>query len=123
VARDFRSILHGPAVDQVLADEVFTAGGGGQRVSDEVLWLLADHQGTIRDMADGDGNLASHVDCGAFGQITSFPVGGPEQLFYYTGQEYDESTGFYSYNARWYNPDAGRSATRPGRNPKPMCAT
>jgi hypothetical protein len=32
-----------------LVDEVFTAGAGGQRVSDEVLWQLADQQGTIRD--------------------------------------------------------------------------
>ena len=40
-----RRFQHGPLVDQVFADE--DSGGN-------VLWLLSDHQGSIRDVADYD---------------------------------------------------------------------
>ncbi len=94
--------LWGQATDQVLAEE---AVGGSSR------WHLADHQGTVRDLADGDGNLVSgsHVDFNAFGKIVS---GTPATRFTYTGQEYDADTGLYYYNARWYNPTLGRFVTK-----------
>ncbi|MEX2316721.1 MAG: RHS repeat-associated core domain-containing protein [Pirellulales bacterium] len=113
--------LYGPQIDQVLADEVFTAGAGGQRVSDEVLWQLADHQGTIRDVVDSTGTLRKHVDYDSFGKVTgeSFysKAGAPvaathaeavDQLFSYTGQEWDSHTKLVNYNARWYDPNTGR---------------
>jgi len=113
--------LYGPQVDQVLVDEVFTTGTLGQPVSDEVLWLLADHQGTIRDIVDSDGTLRKHIDYDSFGQVENasfYGVNGgqispvsPEavdQLFYYTGQERDIATQLYNYNARWYDPGTGR---------------
>ena len=49
--------LYGPAVDQVLVDEVFDAGRG-QSGHDEVLWLLGDQQGTIRDVVDDTARAA-----------------------------------------------------------------
>lgn len=90
--------LWGPAVDQLLADE--TAGN-------TVHWMLADHQGTIRDMANNDGTYTtgSHVAFDSFGKILS---GTPMTRFTYTGQEYDSDTGLYYYNARWYNPGTGK---------------
>jgi len=113
--------LYGPQVDQVLVDEVFTTGTLGQPVSDEVLWLLADHQGTIRDAADSAGTLRKHVDYDSFGKITgeqfysesgtaiaSNHAEAVDQLFYYTGQEWDSNTELYNYNARWYDPGTGR---------------
>lgn len=115
--------LYGPQVDQVLVDEVFAAGGGtaGQRISDEVLWQLADHQGTIRDVVDTNGKLRKHVEFDSFGRITTdnhYGVSGApiapthaeavDQLFYYTGQEWDQATQLANYNARWYDPQAGR---------------
>jgi RHS repeat-associated protein len=31
-----------------------------------------------------------------------------DQLFYYTGQEWDADAQLYNYNARWYDPNSGR---------------
>lgn len=75
--------LWGAAIDQLLADE--TAGN-------TVHWMLADHQGTIRDLANNDGTLTpnSHVVFDSFGKILS---GTPLTRFTYTGQEYDDATG------------------------------
>jgi RHS repeat-associated protein len=120
--------LNGPAVDQVLVDEVFAAGVGGQRVSDEVLWLLSDHQNTVRDVADANGTRRKHVDYGdsfgqiagsqyydAFGQIIegTDPASHPEavavdQLFYYTGREWDKEAQLQNNRGRWYDPATGR---------------
>jgi RHS repeat-associated protein len=112
--------LYGPEVDQVLADEVFAAGAGGQRISSDVLWQLADQQGSIRDVVDAAGTVRNHVEYDAYGNITSEGVsvaqgagGGAsvtavDQLFYYTGQELDKDAKLYNYNARWYDPAMGR---------------
>jgi RHS repeat-associated protein len=113
--------LYGPLVDQVLVDETFKAGQNGQRVSDEVLWQLADQQGTIRDIVDASGTLRKHVDYDSFGRITGesyFAKNGSvvtsqhaeavDALFGYTGQERDKEAGLYNYNARWYDPAMGR---------------
>jgi RHS repeat-associated protein len=71
-----------------------------------VLWLLADEQGSIRDMGDNAGNLVagSHVIYDSFGNISS----GTPGRYAYTGQEYDADTGLYYYNARYYDPKVGR---------------
>lgn len=89
--------LHGAAVDQLLAQET---------TSSAVRWMLADHQGTIRDVSDNTGDTTGrHVVFDAFGNVTS---GTLTSRFSYTGQEYDPDTGLYYYNARWYNPSVGR---------------
>ncbi len=54
--------LHGPAVDQILADE---------DSSGEVLWALTDHQGSVRDLVDNSGNVDNHITYDAYGKITS----------------------------------------------------
>jgi RHS repeat-associated protein len=129
--------LYGPQTDQVLADEVFAGAGstGGSPVSDDVLWLLADHQGTVRDVIDSSGALRKHVDYDSFGKFsekaTPYTLGqhasewyfdrqgvgitdpathaeAVDQLFYYTGREWDAEAGLYNYHARWYDPEMGR---------------
>jgi YD repeat-containing protein len=40
--------LHGPGIDQILADE---------KANGSVVWALADNQGTVRDLIDGNGAL------------------------------------------------------------------
>ena len=43
--------LHGGAIDQILADEqVHYDSGEEEFVTDAVLWPLADHQGSVRDV-------------------------------------------------------------------------
>jgi hypothetical protein len=44
--------LHGPGIDEVLADEAFSAG-----VYDDTYWTLPDHLGTVRDLVDRDANV------------------------------------------------------------------
>jgi RHS repeat-associated protein len=96
--------LHGPAVDQVFADE--DALG-------EILWGLDDHQGTIRDVADYDAVLdettvVNHITYSAFGAIASQTNAAYEPHFAYTGREWDADAELYYYRARWYDPVAER---------------
>src|SRR5262249_39354446 len=105
--------LSGPAAGQVLADEVFAAAGG-EEYSQEVLWLLGDHQNSVRDIANSEGILRKHVDYDSFGKVISeqtlngFNGAAVDQLFYFAGQERDRTTGLQEHGARWYNPSMGR---------------
>jgi RHS repeat-associated protein len=94
--------LHGPAVDQVFADE--DALG-------EILWGLGDNQGTIRDVADYDAvsdttTIANHREFTAFGELTSDPS--TEFRYFYTGRYLDPDTGLQNNGARWYDATIGR---------------
>lgn len=108
--------LHGPAIDQVFAQESATG---------EVLWALADHQGTIRDWAesddfDNDGTteteVVKHITFDAFGNIlsitdgdgTEISNGASDILHAYTGQLYDSDAGLHYFRARWYDSMIGR---------------
>jgi hypothetical protein len=53
--------LYGTGVDTVLADE---RGGA-------VVWALADNQGTIRDVVDGNGVILNHINYDSFGRVVS----------------------------------------------------
>ncbi|WP_419193218.1 RHS repeat domain-containing protein [Kolteria novifilia] len=92
--------LHGPDIDQVLAEETVT----------EVVWSLPDHQGSIRDLVVSDGQVTEerHVIYNAFGEIidTEHPIS--EIRFAFTGREYDAETGQYYYRARYYDVQNGR---------------
>jgi hypothetical protein len=94
--------MYGPGVDQTLVDEAFKTVGT-QQVTDDVLWLLADHQGTIRDIVDDNTTLRKHTEFDSFGQITDedfyakngTPVTSAhaeaiDQLFTYQGREFGE---------------------------------
>jgi RHS repeat-associated protein len=76
----------------------------------EVLWLLADHQGTIRDVAVYDAVLdetavVNHLEYDAFGNLESQ---GDLPSFTYTGREWDDDAELYYYRARWYDAATGR---------------
>jgi RHS repeat-associated protein len=95
-------LLHGPSVDQVLADESPIYG---------VLWPLADHEGTVRDLVQPSGTdteVLNHLVYDSFGRITSETDPTVDHLFGYTGRERDEATDLLNYRARWYDPAAGR---------------
>lgn len=92
-----RRYLHGPAVDQILAQE--TVGG-------ETLWMTTDHQGSVRDVLKSDGTTAAHFQYDSFGvlldglaKVTPFGM---------NGQRRDSDTGYNYAIARWYDPAAGR---------------
>ncbi len=67
--------LHGPAVDQVLADEQID-DVLGTTVAGEVLWPLTDNLSTVRDIADFDSmtdttTVVNHITYGVYGVITA----------------------------------------------------
>lgn len=90
--------LHGTGVDTVLADE---RGGA-------VVWALADNQGTIRDIVDGNGTILNHVSYDSFGRVKSQSNPSVEFRFGYTGREQDTETGLDYYRARYYDAEVGR---------------
>ena len=100
--------LHGPLTDQVLVDEVMAGGA-----VDELLWSLADHQGTVRDWANRDDStgvttVSNHLTFDAFGNVLSKADATHEVTYAYTGREWDADVGLYYYRARWYDSHAGR---------------
>ncbi|MBX7166849.1 MAG: AHH domain-containing protein [Pirellulales bacterium] len=96
-----RRYLHGPAVDQVLAQE---------NVGGETYWLLGDHLNSTHDLvrwdaAAGRTVVGGHQVYDAFGS----PVDQNYLTRYqFTGREYDSATGQQYNRARWYSPHAGR---------------
>ena len=91
--------LHGPAIDQVIADE---------DSSGEVRWGLADNQNTIRDVIDSTGAVLNHIVYNSFGLVTSETNPAEEFRFGYTGRELDPETGLLYYRTRYYDPGTGR---------------
>ncbi|MFO0868567.1 MAG: RHS repeat-associated core domain-containing protein [Pirellulales bacterium] len=91
--------LHGPAVDQVLAQE---------DASGNVLWHLADHQGTIHDLVNAQGTVVNHLKYDSYGRLISQTQPSFDTRYRYTGREYDESTDLQYHRARYYDPSTGR---------------
>jgi RHS repeat-associated protein len=94
--------LCGPAVDQVLAEE----NGSGV-----VSWLLADNQGSVRDVVQFSYGLTTNVDhisYSAYGQIAHESNASANPGIGYTGQFWDGAAGMYYCQARWYDPSTGR---------------
>ena len=91
--------LHGPQIDQVLAEE--TTDG-------QVRWALSDNQGTVRDVVDAQGQVLNHISYDSFGNVTG--QSNPEAYFRfgYTGREFDQETGQYYYRARYFDARVGQ---------------
>jgi RHS repeat-associated protein len=91
--------LHGPATDQVLAQD----DGAGS-----VQWDLADHLGTVRDLVDNAGVAVNHIQYDSFGNVTSQTDETVDTRYLFTGREFDGETGLYYYRARSYDASIGR---------------
>ena len=94
--------LHGPGIDNVLAQE--TAAG--------LQWLLADNLGTIRDVVDNNGNVLNHIVYDSFGNIIDQSNPNFATRFGFTGREFDLATGLHYYRARYYDAAVGRFLAR-----------
>jgi len=86
--------LHGPAVDQVLAQD---DGAGG------VLWMLTDHLGTVTDLVDSTGAAVNHIQYDSFGNVISESNPAAATRYRFTGREFDAETELYYYRARYYD--------------------
>jgi len=106
--------LWGPGVDELLADETVD-----DATTDDVAWVLADHQNSVRDLvvyddqgtttlADDAVSVEKHTVYDAFGNVASDTAPGVSSLFLYTGRLFDEATGLQNNLHRWYDSGVGR---------------
>jgi RHS repeat-associated protein len=91
--------LHGAGVDQVIAQEDNEGN---------VIWLLTDHLGTIRDLVDDKGDVINHLVYDSFGQVITESDPNIDTRYLFTGREWDEEIGLYYYRARYYDAEIGR---------------
>jgi RHS repeat-associated protein len=91
--------LYGTKVDQVLVQE---------NSDGSLYWALSDHQGSVRDVVDGQGNVLNHIVYDSFGNVKSETNAGIDFRFGYTGRELDAETGLYYYRARYYDSQTGQ---------------
>jgi RHS repeat-associated protein len=100
--------LHGPAVDQVLAQEDVTLADVALNVThpDRVLWHLTDNLGSVRDLVRADGSTMAHLQYDAFGNL----IDGLESVtrYQFTGREHDPDTDLQYNRARWYDPKSAQ---------------
>ena len=74
----------------------------------EVLWAIADHQGSVRLLMDNQGNVVNNITYDSFGNVTVETNAGNSFRFTYTGRELDTETGNYFYRTRFLDPLTGR---------------
>jgi RHS repeat-associated protein len=112
--------LWGPAVDQLLADELVEDLYDAE--DNEVLWALNDRLGSVTDMVDNSGTERLHrAFDSSFGNIVAerhYDDEGTEvgpndpgyidEAFAFTGRWYDKATGLQNNLNRWYDPKTGR---------------
>jgi RHS repeat-associated protein len=94
--------LYGPAVDQLLADE---------NALGDVLYPLADHLNTARDLAmydfvQDETTIVNHRVFDSFGNLIS--ESDNSFLFGFTGRLFDEASGLQNNWNRWYDPRIGQ---------------
>ena len=106
-----RRFLNGPAVDQVFAEEVLSGA-----TSVETRWLLADNQGTVRDVAvleyneenyDYETRIKDHLVYDGFGNFTESDANYRPAVTY-AGYRQDPDTGLFYASARWYDAKTAR---------------
>jgi RHS repeat-associated protein len=79
-----------------------------ENANGDLLWALADYQGSVRDIVDSQGNLLNHIVYDSFGNVRSETNSGIDFRFGYTGRELDAETGLYYYRARYYDAQTGQ---------------
>jgi RHS repeat-associated protein len=122
--------LHSMATDAVLS-MVSSAEASGESLnapttaslaSADLLWMLTDHLGSVRDVVSAGGNIVrQHINYDAFGNrvgevhrsstgalINSDSTAAVDALFGYAGREWDDSIDLQYNRARWYDPATGR---------------
>lgn len=91
--------LHGPTVDQILADE---------NVGGTLYWPLSDDLGTVRDIVNSSGTVLNHLKFDSFGKVTGESNSAVDHIYGFTGRERDEETGLNFHRARYLDTNVGR---------------
>lgn len=79
----------------------------GDKDSTVKYFFHMDMQGSTTLVTDSEGKTVWTGDVTPFGEKVS-GEGSFEGAVRFTGKEYDEDTGLYYFNARWYDPELGR---------------
>ena len=108
---------HGTGVDDVLMSkrvdraDLDSDGDFGELID---LYHHSDRQGSRTALTLGNGSVVESYRYDVYGEPTVFNSGGSPvasipsgNSFLYTGREYDQSTGYYHYRARTYDPATG----------------
>ena len=69
---------------------------------------LKDMQGSTTNLLRADGTLSAAYDYADFGETTELAGSSFDNQIRYAGGIYDEETGLYYLNARYYDPETGR---------------
>ncbi len=104
-----RYLWNPAAVDQLMADEHVTTPD----TPGSILWPLADHLGTIRDLAAHDSStdattIVNHRVFDSYGNLQSQTSTAHDTLFAFTGRPLDQATDLQNNLHRWYDPAVGR---------------
>lgn len=90
------------AGDQRIA-AVITSPTGARSIQ----YFHGDHLGSTNVVTDGTGQVVARMEYRPFG-TTSHQEGTADVPHKFTGQRFEDSTGLYDYNARYYDVDLGR---------------
>jgi RHS repeat-associated protein len=90
----------------------FLTGPLGQTLADDagssnVTWLLADQQGSVRDVINDSGTVIDHIVYDPYGNILSQTDSDNQPRFVFDGMQLDSATGLYYDNARYYDSASG----------------
>jgi RHS repeat-associated protein len=111
--------LHGPAIDQVLADEqVHWDAFEEDYVTDHLLWALGDHLNSVRDLAEFDAGdpedadddlteVVNHIAYDSFGVVASESSPSFTHLFGFTGRPFSDAAELQNNLHRWYDAAVG----------------
>jgi len=91
---------HGPRIDEPIIVE--------RNV--DVYYYHTDGLGSITKLTDASGSVIQSYLYDSFGNIVT-QSGSVNQLYTYTGREYDSESGLYYYRARYYDSEIGRFLT------------
>ena len=104
-------VIAGVHRGEKLADETID----GSQTADDILWPLADHLNTTRDVvryaaATDTTSVTNHLTFDAFGNVTSetSATASDDTLFHHTGKILDEHIGLQWHRYRWYDPVTAR---------------
>jgi RHS repeat-associated protein len=106
-----RYLWQANAVDQLMADERTHLDSNSNVVTDEVLWALTDHLGTVRDLVSSDGattSVVNHVVYDSFGNVVSQTDPSHASLFGFTGRPTDSTACLQNNLNRWYDVEIGK---------------
>jgi RHS repeat-associated protein len=94
---------------------IYTYGSKNELISmtrgDQTYYYQTNYRGDVVALTDSEGTVVATYDYDSFGNLLS-ETGSVENPYRYAGYRYDELTGLYYLQSRYYNPDTGRFLTR-----------